>query len=193
MRITHEHDNLIRQTHARNMNRKFLYILCLIVMFIGGATSAAFAQTSTGDMGWSNSISFDPANSDSHQGKSVAQTRCAACHGADGNNSNPQYPKLAGQDPSYLYSQLRAFSNGDRPSEIMSGIVASLSASDATDVVGFYAEQVIHPDPVKDGSLADSGRHVFITQVGPGSMNACIACHDRANQQHMPMMGRPMM
>ena len=34
---------------------------------------------------------------------------CAACHGADGNPSDPQYPRLAGQSERYIAQQLALF------------------------------------------------------------------------------------
>ena len=45
---------------------------------------------------------------------------CAACHGADGNSTNPLWPKLAGQTARYLYLQLRDFKEGRRKDPLMS-------------------------------------------------------------------------
>ena len=41
-------------------------------------------------------------------GKTKSAT-CAACHGADGNSVNPEWPKLAGQHESYIIKQLSNF------------------------------------------------------------------------------------
>ena len=48
---------------------------------------------------------------DAAKGKSLSAT-CAACHGADGNSTNPEWPKLAGQHESYLLKQLQNFKAG---------------------------------------------------------------------------------
>ena len=32
----------------------------------------------------------------------AASASCVACHGADGNSTNPEWPKLAGQHQGYL-------------------------------------------------------------------------------------------
>ena len=34
---------------------------------------------------------------------------CTACHGADGNSLNPEWPKLAGQHENYLLKQMNYF------------------------------------------------------------------------------------
>ncbi|MDX1519377.1 MAG: c-type cytochrome, partial [Gammaproteobacteria bacterium] len=50
---------------------------------------------------------------DVNAGKEKAQT-CAACHGPDGNSTNPVWPKLAGQGEPYLIDQLQQFRDGKR-------------------------------------------------------------------------------
>src|SRR5689334_1219339 len=52
---------------------------------------------------------------DAKAGQTKAGT-CAACHGADGNSSDAQYPRLAGQHERYIAKQLKAFKSGDRES-----------------------------------------------------------------------------
>jgi cytochrome c553 len=39
---------------------------------------------------------------------------CAACHAPDGAGVPKNYPRLAGQYPDYIYTQLKAFKAGDR-------------------------------------------------------------------------------
>ena len=41
-------------------------------------------------------------------GEAISAT-CAACHGADGNSPVSIYPKLAGQNASYIVKQLKDF------------------------------------------------------------------------------------
>src|SRR5438552_11738 len=45
--------------------------------------------------------------------KDKAQT-CAACHGPNGNSTDPQYPILAGQTARYIFLELRDFKAGRR-------------------------------------------------------------------------------
>src|SRR4051794_24209382 len=39
---------------------------------------------------------------------------CAACHGLDGNPTDPQYPRLAGMPERYVAQQLALFKSGQR-------------------------------------------------------------------------------
>ena len=48
------------------------------------------------------------AAGDAAAGKEKSAT-CAACHGVDGNSTNPEWPKLAGQHAGYTVKQLQEF------------------------------------------------------------------------------------
>ena len=61
---------------------------------------------------------------------------CAACHGADGNSSVPNWPKLAGQHANYIARQMTLIKSGDRPVPEMMGFVAGLSDQDHKRVTG---------------------------------------------------------
>jgi len=55
---------------------------------------------------------------------------CAACHGATGAGLPVQYPRLAGQYPEYIESQLKAFRAGERRNDankMMQSIAAKMS------------------------------------------------------------------
>lgn len=66
---------------------------------------------------------------------------CTACHGADGNSADPQYPRLAGQYADYLEQALKSYQDGSRQNPIMSGFAAGLSAQDIRDLAAYYASQ----------------------------------------------------
>lgn len=66
---------------------------------------------------------------------------CQACHGADGNSSDPQFPRLAGQHADYLAKTLEDYQSGKRQNAIMAGFAAGLSAQDRADLAAFYARQ----------------------------------------------------
>lgn len=66
---------------------------------------------------------------------------CAACHGADGNSSDPQYPRLAGQYENYLVHSLQAYKSGARKNPIMSGFAAGLSEQDMKDLAAYFSAQ----------------------------------------------------
>jgi cytochrome c553 len=79
---------------------------------------------------------------------------CAACHGADGNSTNPAWPTLAGQTWRYTYLQLKDFNEGRRSDPQMTPFAANLSREDMLDLAAYFAAQkpaapAFKPDPAK--------------------------------------------
>ena len=58
----------------------------------------------------------------------LAIPACMACHGPAGHGMPSNYPRVAGQWPEYLDSQLLAFKSGERAGKIMGPIAHRLSA-----------------------------------------------------------------
>ena len=81
------------------------------------------------------------ARGDADAGKTKSVV-CIGCHGGDGNGSNPQYPKLAGQHELYLVKALRAYQTGARKDPLMTPLVSELSEADIEDLAAYYASQV---------------------------------------------------
>lgn len=140
---------------------------------------------------------------DAVRGHAIAGTRCAACHGVDGNGGPAPNPRLAGQDASYLYRQLRAFSDGARAGPVMAPIASTLSDGDMRDVAAYFAQQTRHGDPPAAATLRAEGRSLFLEGSVDGAVPACATCHDasrdwvagamgsmRGMGMAMPMMGR---
>jgi cytochrome c553 len=73
---------------------------------------------------------------------------CFACHGADGNAVDPQYPRLAGQYNEYLQQALHEYKDGRRNNAIMKGFAATLSDQDIEDVAAYFSSL-----PTKLGTL----------------------------------------
>ncbi|MGR9108580.1 MAG: c-type cytochrome [Gammaproteobacteria bacterium] len=66
---------------------------------------------------------------------------CAACHGEDGNSSDANFPRLAGQYQSYLIKALEDYRSGKRNNPMMVGMVKELSDADLENISAFYASQ----------------------------------------------------
>ncbi|MDD5114149.1 MAG: cytochrome c, partial [Methylobacter sp.] len=62
---------------------------------------------------------------------------CLGCHGIQGEGKG-QFPRLAGQHPNYLVSQLTNFKNGSRKSGPMQGVVSSLSDQDYKELAAYF-------------------------------------------------------
>ena len=80
------------------------------------------------------------ADSSYDRGKEKSVT-CSACHGADGNNDNKMYPRLAGQYKNYLIHALNSYKSGERKNAIMSGFAAGLTSQDIIDLSTYYSKQ----------------------------------------------------
>jgi cytochrome c553 len=67
---------------------------------------------------------------------------CIGCHGIPGyKTAFPEVyhvPKIAGQQPAYLISALKAYKSGDRSHPSMRGIAGSLSDQDMADLAAYY-------------------------------------------------------
>jgi cytochrome c553 len=128
--------------------------LLLVTFAVGGGAQAA----------------GDPA-----AGKSKSAT-CAACHGADGNSTNPEWPKIAGQHEGYLYKQLKDFKDGNRVNATMQGMVAALSDQDMQDLAAYFASQKRAPNKGNVEMVA-RGADIFRGGVTASGVPACIGCH----------------
>ncbi len=104
---------------------------------------------------------------------------CAACHGADGNSTAPDKPKLAGQHAEYITKQLMDFKAGRRVNPIMQGIVASsnLTDDDMKNLGAYFSQQTPKPGAAKDKDLALAGEKLFKGGDAGSGVPACAACH----------------
>jgi cytochrome c553 len=107
---------------------------------------------------------------------------CAACHGVDGNSSQPLIPSLAGQTPMYIYYQLLQFRERRRVNGLMSPFAAHLTDADMKDIAAYFAGQT----PRGSGRPPDAGR----SEAGKAvvAKNHCGSCHTPAltGQKHIP-------
>ena len=80
-------------------------------------------------------------------GEKLANERCAACHGKDGNTPiDPSYPRLSGQHEDYLVHSMRAYKQDERKNPIMGAMAQPLTAQDIENMAAYYAAQ---PGPLK--------------------------------------------
>ena len=74
-------------------------------------------------------------------GAAKAKEVCAACHGADGNSTDVNNPRLAGQHADYLAKALRDYKSGERANPIMKGFATALSKRDIENLSAYFASQ----------------------------------------------------
>jgi cytochrome c553 len=105
---------------------------------------------------------------------------CTWCHGTSGQGYTVA-PRLAGQRPSYVESQLRSFHARTRDNPLsqqyMWGAVASLDPRSMRDLALYFA--AIPPKPANDGNrnLADRGRTIYLEGIPEANIVSCYACH----------------
>jgi cytochrome c553 len=133
---------------------KVVAMLSLAVMFAAGAAQAA---------------------GDAAAGKTKAAT-CAACHGADGNSANPEWPKLAGQHQDYLLKQLKEFKSGERQNALMAGQVAALNEQDMADLAAYFAS-LEGSIGEADSAQVELGQSLYRAGNSRSGVAACAACH----------------
>ena len=114
-----------------------------------------------------------PGDATAGQGKAAA---CGACHGMDGNSTDPQYPKLAGQSEAYIAHQLANFKSGKRQNPIMLGMATPLSEQDMRDIGAYFASKSSLPG-VADQALVERGEQLYRQGDTSKGVPACMACH----------------
>jgi len=96
---------------------------------------------------------------------------CFACHGPNGNSTNPDYPILAGQSWRYIFIELKDFKEGRRRDPHMPPMVANLSQDDMVALGNFFAAQKQLPIQIQvDPAKVEAGRKTADTVL-------CPMCH----------------
>ncbi|MCP4432957.1 MAG: cytochrome c4 [Gammaproteobacteria bacterium] len=106
---------------------------------------------------------------------------CVACHMPDGNSVMPEWPKLAGQLPLYLVSQLKAFKSGERVNAVMAPMVKPLSEQDMEDIAAYFSSQTITAGVADQGQMA-VGEKLYKKGEFYTPLTACIGCHGMDGQ-----------
>ena len=112
---------------------------------------------------------------------------CAACHGADGNSINPEWPSLAGQGAAYMVTQLKRFQSGERENVLMSPQASFLSEQDILDVSAYYAAQ---PPKIgvaqADQKTLDLGELIYRGGILERDIPSCASCHGPSGAGNEP-------
>lgn len=116
---------------------------------------------------------------------------CLACHGVNGNSTNPEWPNLAGQNASYVLAQLRHWHANTRvdSSSLMPPMAAALSDQDMEDLAAYFAQQTptgLEADP----SYWEAGQKLYRGGDRTRGIPACMACHGPVGRGN-PAAGYP--
>ncbi len=122
----------------------------------------------------------DPARGDALYNKGDASrgvTACMACHGAAGNSTIAQNPKLSAQHEAYTVKQLTEFAGGQRKDPIMSGIAKGMTEQEMRDVAAFLAQQATKPGAARNKDTVELGKKIYRGGIAEKNVPACAACH----------------
>jgi len=139
------------------MNKTLLNLILTLAVFCAAAQAQAQAQGDTV----------------AGKAKSVV---CGACHGADGNSTNPVWPKLAGQGQKYLAKQLRDFRSGARKNVNMTAMAAPLSDADIDNLAAYFSIQTRKPGAASQ-DLVGLGEKIYRAGKPESGTPTCAACH----------------
>lgn len=109
-----------------------------------------------------------PARPDTVQAGKAAAAACAGCHGETGVSSMPGTPSLAGLDPKYVVTTMKAYKADQRKSDVMKPMVAGLSDADLANLALFYALQKPARAPTKAAGDPAAGKTASA---------GCAGCH----------------
>ena len=114
--------------------------------------------------------------------RTLAQTVCVHCHGAEGRSKDPTVPILEGQQRQYLEVALKEFRTADRrgpESHYMWGIGGAwLTDEEMVDgIADYFSKQAPVAGSPADPKAVALGRQIYETAVPGSGYPACAACH----------------
>jgi cytochrome c553 len=157
--------------------------LCALTAALTAALAAA--QTATQR---ASPLALPHAAGSAQEGASKAVV-CVACHGANGNSTNPEWPNLAGQNATYIAEQLQLFRARVRNNVLMTPLAATLTDEDIADLAVHFEAQTpagLEADP----SYWKAGEQLYRGGDAERQIPSCIACHGPAGQGN-PASGYP--
>ena len=157
------------------MNRAFSPLLYTVLAAVLAVSSAAHAADDK-----KAPIKADPAKGEAlyTNGDNARNiVACVSCHGAAGNSTITQNPKLSGQHEAYIAKQLLNFRTPDRNNPVMSPLAKALSDEDIHNVAAYLAAQAPKPGAAKNKDTIELGKHIWRGGIASKNVPACAGCH----------------
>ena len=142
-----------------------------LLMSFGASASFFSATASANEAEAATKKAADAAN-----GQKLAAV-CAACHGADGNSVNPDWPKIAGQGAEYIAKQLHDFRADKRADPVMSAQAKGIKTeADVADLAAYFASKTTKLGSGNADKLA-LGEAIYRGGNLTSGVAACSGCH----------------
>lgn len=161
----------------------------IVLLMICAAPVLSVAGDSGSKIAWTSDNLKLIKQGNAEQGKNLAES-CKACHGLRGEGTNveirdgetlPAIPALAGQNPYYMFKQLRDYYNGDRTHDSMSAIAKGLSEQDASDLAAWFSSLDL-PIQEADGKDFSAAKKMISEGDGKRILPPCFVCHGADGQ-----------
>ena len=152
-----------------------------------GASLASVLLATTGiaqtiNLGAANNADFKVVYAtpqDVVEGKQVAETMCARCHGLNGISKEKGVPHIAGQRAVYLHLEMKIYQAGGRGSKIMSNTVKYMNDDAIMKVSAYYAS--LEPaEPVSGSGTKAGPSKPNALSAGKAAATGCAGCHGEA-------------
>ena len=122
---------------------------------------------------------------DATKGKTLSAV-CAACHGADGNSSNPDWPKLAGQGEAYIVKQLHDFREDKRAEATMTPMAKGIATDeDVLHLAAYFSSQKQKGGTANKDKVA-AGEKIYRGGIMASGVAACSGCHGPTGMGNPP-------
>lgn len=120
-----------------------------------------------------------PAQGDTAQGRALAETHCAACHGLDGNaTASPEFPKIGGLQFEYIAYELKEYRENRRISAIMQPLAAPLTDTQITNLAAHFAAQTPTSGTATRPDLLALGKRLYFEGNSVSGVPSCDGCHE---------------
>ncbi len=157
------------------MNQKSFLQWIIFSLLAFGVLAFANGEKTTGQL-----IAVDPAKGEAlfTNGDTTRNIiACISCHGAAGNSTIAQNPKLAGQHADYLIKQFASFSGPTRNNAVMTMIAKALTPEDINNLSAYLSKQVAKPGAAKNKDLLEKGKQIYRAGIATIAVPACAGCH----------------
>lgn len=110
---------------------------------------------------------------------------CAACHGEDGNSTNPQIPSIAGQPKLFIETQLVLFREELRKSDQMLPVVKGLKDAEVVKLAEHFSKL-----PAKGMEPGSANKELMRKGASAAQKLRCGICHlsDFSGQNQIPRL-----
>ncbi len=158
---------------ARARSRRILlFLLSPLTIMVSGTSSGIIAPLSAADVTAGRAVAIN----------GFGFGACVACHGWSGEgDASGAVPRLAGQNPVYMFKQLQNYASGERYNPVMSPVAAALSEEQRANVSAYFsyltAAEPARKTPDATPAFLEQGRAIAQLGLPDKAVPACDTCH----------------